>query len=351
MKKRALLLLIIVAAAVILLLHPEISSGAVTSALTVCGVSIIPSLFPYFVLTNLYFSLGCSHLLTDKIGRVMQRLFHLPSETGAPFLLGCIAGFPVGAQSAIRLYEEEQITKDDAEQALLFCSNAGPAFIFGVIGARLFQSTFVALCLWLIHLSGALMIGMLLRPPKQSGQSYKLHDPAADRSILSALTDAISQAGNSTLRVCMFIIFFSIAAGYLKAVVPTAWSSKPWFILSLGALELAGGSTMLEGLAQPSAFVIISALLAWNGLCVHCQVLSAIGKKPLSFKKYFLGKSLHILISVTLSCMIAPLLPFQAVCAATESSYSTDFPSIALLIIMGLFIVKTSSGNKEEFRI
>ena len=49
--------------AALLLLHPEQAGAAVRDGLTLCAATVIPSLFPFFVLTALLLRLGLDSVL------------------------------------------------------------------------------------------------------------------------------------------------------------------------------------------------------------------------------------------------------------------------------------------------
>ena len=163
--KRSVTLFSLLTTAVMFLLHAQTSASAIVNGLQICCKSILPSLFPFFVVTNLWISLGYGEQLSCAAAPIMTRMFHLPGAAASALVLSCCGGYPVGAQTIVSLYGTKQISKNDAEQALLFCNNAGPAFVFGILGGTLFHSILLGAALFLIHLISALLIGFLFRPP------------------------------------------------------------------------------------------------------------------------------------------------------------------------------------------
>ena len=312
MKKQIPTLLFTAVAAISFLFYPQISSVAVQGGIYTCTTALIPSLFPYFIITNLCLSQGILQRLSKKTGKYIMAIFHLSGEASAALLVGTLSGFPVGGQTAIKLYDTQQITKKEAEHLLMFCSNAGPAFIIGVIGSGLFQDSAIGLYLWLIHLLGALLIGIIFRkklPKQEMAERKRTERPP---SVFHSFSVSVIDAGYATLRVCMFVVFFSILCAHLHHILPANWTTNGYFAVLLGSLELSNGVTMLKNFSPAASFIAISALLAWNGVCVHCQVLSAIGEKHLSTKHYFIGKLLHIFISIILAGLVASLFPFRS---------------------------------------
>ena len=118
-----------------LLCWPKEISAAVQEGLKLCYNVIIPSLFPFFILSSLMISLGLAGYLGRLFEPVMRPLFRLPGSCAAVLALGFVGGYPIGARSALTLYESGGCTKTECERLLAFCNNSGPAFILGVVGA------------------------------------------------------------------------------------------------------------------------------------------------------------------------------------------------------------------------
>ena len=123
-----------------LLRWPEAAAAAAKSGLLLCGDLIIPSLFPFFILSTLTVSLGFSSLLGRLLEPMMQPLFHQSGAGASALVLGFIGGYPVGAKTVCTLYQEQLCSREQAQCLLAFCNNSGPAFIVGAAGIAVFQS-------------------------------------------------------------------------------------------------------------------------------------------------------------------------------------------------------------------
>ena len=106
---------------------PREVSAAVREGLQLCYNVILPSLFPFFILSSLVISLGLAGYLGRLLEPVMRPLFRVGGPCAAVLALGFVGGYPVGARAALTLYEEGQCTKTEAERLLAFCNNSGPA--------------------------------------------------------------------------------------------------------------------------------------------------------------------------------------------------------------------------------
>ena len=124
-----------------LLLLPEVSAQAARDAMLLCAQTLIPSLFPFFVLSSLLIACGASELLSALLSPLMRPLFGLSGTGAAALALGLCGGYPVGARTAAELVENGVLSRDEGERLLAFCNNAGPGFLLGVCGAGLFSSS------------------------------------------------------------------------------------------------------------------------------------------------------------------------------------------------------------------
>ena len=110
-----------------LVMHTEQSVSAAREGVSLCINVILPSLFPFFVVSTLAVELGLIEHAGKLIERFMYPLFHVNGSCAGAFLLGIIGGYPVGARTAISLYRKGQCSRDEAERMLSFCNNSGPA--------------------------------------------------------------------------------------------------------------------------------------------------------------------------------------------------------------------------------
>lgn len=321
------------------LIFPELSIQAMVDSLGTCVHSVVPALFPYLVVTNLWLTMGITTSLSRYFGRFVRTVFHLPAQASPALLLGSISGFPIGAHTVSKLYRNKLLTKSEAEQTLFFCSNAGPAFVISYLGGVVLNSHKLGFMLWSIHLIGAIILGVLFRPiglPQNEEDHEQTITPPV---FLSSLSSSILSAGKSVFGICIYICFFGILTKLIMTLIPLENMNTLSTIL-FGFLEITAGTERLDTFSNQTAFVLSSALLAWNGLCVHCQAISSADNTDLSFKRYFIGKIMHIFISITFACVASAfvfpphkgsllllLLPLLCVILITASSMTAKTSS------------------------
>ena len=288
--KKALPLFLILLTGLLLLCRPETASEAVRDGLRLCAGTVIPSLFPFFVVVSLLLKLGLAGCLQGVFASLMRPLFRMRGICALPLLTGLLGGYPTGVKTAAELYHEGQLTRQEAELLLGFCDNCGPAFLMGYVGAGILGDTKSGLWLYGIHAVSALLAGVLFcRLDRERGPGL-LRDrlPVQAVTFPQALTESVSGALSSMLQICGFVVLFRVLAALLPEGTP-----------GLGALEMVTG---IAGLTPGRAgFLGAAAMVGWGGLSVHCQAMAVAAPEGLSFRRHWAGKAVQSGISVLLA--------------------------------------------------
>lgn len=365
-----------------LILWPEQAMEAMRDGVALCGNVILPSLFPFFVLSSLVVDLGLAAYLGRALEGLMRPLFRVSGSCAAAVALGFIGGYPVGARTALQLYQQGLCSKPEAERLLAFCNNSGPAFILGVVGAGIFGDSRVGFLLYLTHALASMLVGLLFR---FYGGSERRHaasprpKPIQVVTVPAAFTGAVVRSLQSTLNICAFVVFFSVVLQLLSAFGAFAalaellaligfepgWARR----LVAGLLELSSGVSSLRGGTHLAGRVSMAAfMLGWAGLSVHCQVLSFLVDSGLSAKTYLAGKLCHGLIAAGLTWCLTRLFPLSAPVAdylaeQAESiaalDFSTALAASSLSALAGwLFLAalcrslwRNKCGNLPHYRV
>ena len=264
----------------LLLVRSAVAGEAVRRGLTLCARSVVPALFPYFVVSGLFTSLGFAEGVGRRLAPVTEHLFGVGGAGASALFLGLLGGYPVGGRTAGQLYRAGRLEKDEAQRLLAFCNNAGPSFILGVVGLGCFQSLRSGVALYVIHALSAVMVGIL---QKKKGHPCRrsLLPSSPPEKILPAFIHSVQDSAGAMVRICGFVVFALVVQALLA--------------------ELTGGVVRLG--SSPSDFVWAAALLGWGGLSVHGQTASVLAGTGLNMGRYFCGKLLQAAFSAVLAYM------------------------------------------------
>lgn len=305
--RAALPALALAAAFAALLRFPQEASAAVTEGLRLSVSVLIPSLFPFFICVNLTSALGLTGVLARVFAPVMRRMFHVSGAGCTAVLCGAAGGYPSGAQCVAALYREGQLSRAEAEYLLLFCNNAGPAFLFGAVGTVLGIGMTGCLLLWGIHLLSALVIGLVNRPKEAPNAALP---PVQRANASGAVVEAVRSAGQAVLQITMFVAAFSVLARLLTMAAAHILPDGVCTVLT-GMLELSGGIAALANLpiALRWKLALASFFLGFGGLCVWMQTQAVLAPAGLSGCGMLLAKLAQGVLAALITFFLAPLLP------------------------------------------
>ena len=293
--KHKFTILLCAAAMIVLILGSKTAAAAVYDSIQLCIQTVIPSLFPFFVLSGMI-TTGLSNYRIP----VLAKLLGIPDGWEGVFLLGSVGGYPVGAQCVAQGYRSGTLKKQDAERMIAFCTNCGPSFLFGIVGSS-FDSIFQPAAVMVIGILSAMMVGAL---------HARAASAPAPRSSVSPLTlpQAVAQALRSMASVCAWVILARTLVAFLDRWLLWLVSKEARLIL-VGLLELTQGCLLLPACRDESLrFCAACALTSFGGLCVALQVNALCSAAKLSVRQYLPQKLLQCLFSLALA-LVYLLLP------------------------------------------
>lgn len=296
---------------------PSVLQSA-SRGLRLCGELIVPSLFPFFVVSSLLARLGLPRVLGGWLDPPAKKLGVSGAGTTA-LLIGLTGGYPMGAAYLAELTERGQLPERETEKLLGFCNNSGPAFLAGAIGAGVFASPRVGLLLYAAHALAALLAALLLRSDGECAPAAESPPAPPVPRFSRALSEAVQASVPAVLNVCGFVILFTVftglleANGFLSAAEAalsslTRLSATQCRALLLGFWELGGGIGAMRGLpADPVNLALAALLTGWGGVSVHFQSLSPFASLSLSCSRHLLGRILSAVLGAGLAYLLALL--------------------------------------------
>lgn len=149
--------------AISLVLFSSSNLSAAQSGLSLWATSIVPSLFPFFVATELLSYTDIIDILGRCFNRLMKPIFNIRGEGSFAFIMGLISGYPVGAKIACNLRENNICSKEECERLLAFTNNSGPLFIIGTVGIKMFGNSIIGFLLLITHILACISVGFCFR--------------------------------------------------------------------------------------------------------------------------------------------------------------------------------------------
>ena len=358
--KRNILPLTFVLIAILLVIFSRSNLTAATNGLTLWATCVVPSLFPFFVITNLLSHTKVVDFIGKLLDRFMRPIFNVPGIGGFAFVMGLISGYPVGAKIVSDFRENGAITKDEGERMLAFTNNSGPLFILSSIGISLFGDTKTGLLLLCTHILSCITVGIILgkfsrksdyefrrnyniakdiisensfnKNRRNTSREKNIHSSSSTKTVTfknlgEVLGNSINNSISTILMIGGFVVIFSVIISILNQTHALDFLAKflnP--ILSFigfdfnfakpvlsGIIELTNGVNQVASLhikAVSQNVILCAFLLGFGGFSVLLQVFSIVAKTDLSMKKYFIGKFMQGIFAAIYTFLALKFIPF-----------------------------------------
>lgn len=293
---------------------------AAKNGLKLWASSVVPSLFPFFIATELLGFTSIVPFLGKLLNKIMRPLFNVSGEGAFALIMGIVSGYPTGAKIVSNFRKNKLCTKAECERLLAFTNNSGPLFIIGTVGISMFGYSNIGILLFVTHLLACITVGFIFRFWKYNDKEYvelssNTNNNDNNKEIKFSdlgkiLGSSISNATSTILMIGGFVVLFSVIISILNSTYFTLTISniiKPFCIffnldpsfansIVSGIIELTNGLSIVTSInsANISTSIVISAfLLGFGSISVLLQVFSVISDTDISILPYFLGKILQ----------------------------------------------------------
>ncbi|MBT2761932.1 sporulation integral membrane protein YlbJ [Paenibacillus sp. ISL-20] len=386
MKKIGWLLLVTALLSVIVLmaLFPEAALQSALRGLSIWWDVLFPSLFPFFVISEVLLGFGVVHLIGTLLDPMMRPLFRIPGAGGFVAAMGYVSGYPVGAKLTAKLWEQKMVNREEGERLVAFTTSSDPIFLIGAVSIGFFHDPKIGLILALSHYGGGFLVGLIMRfhgrhESKTTTDSLRLSQTKTSRlkSALHAMHAAREQDGrdlgtllrqaiHSSLQLIIvvggLVVFFSVflelwtRAGAMPALtevislllslvgMPESLSTAivgGLFEVTLGARYAgeAGAAIPLPYKAAAAAFI-----LSWGGLSVHAQIISILNSTNLRYLPFVIARLVHGVIAATAVLLLwrsvmGSSIPTMALPAVSDSALNGYTHIMAAFCILLGFLI------------
>jgi sporulation integral membrane protein YlbJ len=325
--------------AVGLIIFPQESFEASKGGLNIWWTIVFPSLLPFLIFSELLISFGVVRFIGVMLEPFMRPLFRVPGVGGFVWAMGLASGFPAGARFTVRLRQEEQLTRIEAERLVCFTNSSNPLFLFVAVAVGFFHNPHLGIILALSHYLGNICVGIIMRfyrwKEEKSHAKVMTKLPSIrqafsqmhrtrikeTRPFGSLLGDAVLSSIQTLLMIGGFIILFSVVNKLLFHMNITGLlASGVGGILHIfnfpdslslpfisGMFEMTLGSKLTSTVEEATLFqqtVMTSFILAFNGFSIQAQVASIIAATDIRFTPFFLARIAHGILASIITILL-----------------------------------------------
>ncbi|OOP66525.1 sporulation integral membrane protein YlbJ [Heyndrickxia oleronia] len=324
--------------AISMIILPEQTFGASVRGLKIWWETVFPSLFPFFVISELLIGFGVVKFIGVILEPLMRPLFRVPGVGGFAWAMGMASGNPAGAKITARLRQEKQLSKIEAERLVSFTNYSSPLFIFVAVSVGFFHDKNLGILFAIAHYLGNFFVGIIMRfygysrYERMTAKKRKfpiweairaLHKTRIEdkRPIGKLLGDAVTSSIHTLLMIGGFIILFSVMNRLLYHLHITALLAsviEHFFailhfpkLLSIpfisGLFEITIGSDLISRVKESTLFqqaILTSFILGFGGFSIQAQVASILAQTDIRFKPFFIARIFHGIFAAVITIFI-----------------------------------------------
>ncbi len=289
---------------ILIITNPAKYINSALNGLTAFATKVLPCTLPFMILTKLIIEQGNIEKFCHFLRKPFKFLFNTNENASYVFFMSILSGYPVGAKMTADLYESGKITSDEACRMCSFCSNSGPMFIIGTVGAILFNNVFLGFVLFISHIFSALINGIIYKNLKLNKKHKTTFDESNQNTKKgpSSFGDIISNSVEAVLNVGAVICLFFIIIDALSPVFSLL--PNQIFALSEGIVEMTRGCIDASLLPHYLGGVVCSFLISFGGISTLLQSSVMLKKLKIPVWLFSVQKLTQGIISAFLTAII-----------------------------------------------
>ena len=294
-----------------LLLYSSIMMNGIHGSLVLWSTKVVPSLLPFFLLSNFLMNYGLTSILSELFKPIMK-LFKTNPNNAFIFVISIFTGSPSNAFFAKEAISNNLISDDDATKVLLFSHFSSPLFILGTVYSSL-NNKFVCVLILIVTYLTNIILALLFRNKYISNDYSKISISNIKKNLNNkisfgkTLATSIHKTFDTLLIILGSSCFFNMISISIDQVIKL--NDNLYAFLS-GILEMTQGisNVCLLNIPLNIKALFISIFLSFGGFSIHSQILSIIGDTKIKYLPYFLARLIHAVISGTMVFILVSLI-------------------------------------------
>lgn len=282
---------------VILMLAFDTVTSEIRAALKMWAQILLPSLFPYLVLSQ-YISTSGVLGIFSPIEKFIAKLFNISRCSSAVYICSLFSGYPSGAVCTSELYRGGYIEKQEAERLSCFTNNAGPLFLISAVGGCMLNCTKDGIAIYCIQSLSAFITAIVMGAKAAKVKPHNHEKRVSAKPLTKCCQDSVNIMLAIGGYVVMAAALGAIAAASIQRIFPSSviWSKEIKAVIYF-CLEISNAMNVISSFDNtPLVFAIICAAASWGGLSVIMQICGALPEE-FSRKKIIITRAVQSLMS------------------------------------------------------
>ena len=291
---------------------------SVTFSFQIWQNNIFPSLFPFFVLSEILIHYGFVEFISELFRPFMSKLFCMNGNASFIFFMSLVSGFPSNAKYTRELYQKGMLSEDEATKILTFTHFSNPLFILGTVSLLFLKNKEVGFLILICHYISNIIIGLIFRGYCRSEKSndkvslkraiLKMHDKRIknENSFGQMITNALTHSIQTLLLILGTVTMFLV----LTTIIDHNLTLSPLYQSTLnGFIEMTQGLKYISmlNISLKVKSVLTAMILSFGGLSVHMQVISILSDTKIKYLPFLTARILHSAFAGILVYLIFPI--------------------------------------------
>ncbi len=254
--------------------------------------NLFPSIFLFFTITDILSNYNFSYYLSCFLGKIFQKIYHLPEISSYAFFMSTVSGFPGNSKLIKDLLDNGEITSMDASKLLTMTHFSNPLFIIYTIGINFLHDKKIGILILLVHFLTNFLVGFLFRNIFLDKNSHKPLSFHPSKPFMMMLKESFTNNFITLLNVLGILLFFAI----ISSIITYYLELNPFSDMLLkGFLEITNGLNALSllSLDKIKAATIATFFISFGGISIHLQIMSILNNYHLNYFIYFIARLLH----------------------------------------------------------
>ncbi|MBO5065531.1 MAG: hypothetical protein J6D06_05385 [Clostridia bacterium] len=327
-----------------LLLYPTETAGGIKDGLLLTANNLIPSLFPFMVLSSYLVESSVSDVLAKITNRFSSKVFKTNGYGMCAVIMSFIGGYPIGAKITADFYKNGKLTKNQAQSLLLWSVNPGFAFVILAVGSFMYARIKIGIILYISLVISALITGLAV-----SFFTKRTYSPPviiADENKKNLLVEAVNSSGKSMLTICGWVLIFSAAGALFSKILPPSGA-----IVFRALAEVTTGCRTAAEANLP--LPITCGILGFGGFAVFFQITEYLQQCSLNPKLFFCTRLINGALAAFVCSELLKVFPEATPASTSVTINNVAFPlyhsvASAIILIFMLILLILEVDNKRK---
>lgn len=287
---------------IFIFLNKEIVSSTIINSFYIWFNTLVPSMLPMFIISDILINYNFTKYIPNKIINFISKIFNISNNATLIVLLSLVSGFPLNAMNIITSYNNNLISKEEAEHLLLFNHFPNPLFVLNTVGILYLNNNKYGIIILISTYLSSIILGILVRNKNTLTNNNCITKSSKSQTFTEIFSSSIKKSINSLLMISVTVCLFLI----LSTLIINIFHLNSYLSLGIKSiLEMTMGLEHLSKLNISNIFKVIlsSSIISFGGLSIHMQVISILDER-IRYRNYFIGRIYQVLISLVISLIL-----------------------------------------------